>query len=91
MITRKITYKGNFNLETIGVIFDITRKIEITGQVKAQGPSEVVLNLEGDPSMIKLVQHMVERKVKTAITGKTIEQMPFQYYVGVVFLPQSST
>ncbi|MBA2405915.1 MAG: hypothetical protein H0V66_14155 [Bdellovibrionales bacterium] len=87
MIARKITYQGHFNPETLGVIYDITRKIEITGQVKAQGTEEVVLNLEGDPSMIKLVQHMVERKVKAAITGKTVEQIPYQYYVGVTFLP----
>ena len=87
MIARKITYQGNFNPEIVGVIFDITRKIEITGQVKVQGSREVVLNLEGDPSMIKLVQHMVERKVKTAITGKTIEQIPYQYYIGMTFLP----
>ena len=87
MIARKITYKGNFDSEILGVIFDITRKIEITGQVKAEGSSEVVLNLEGDPSMIKLVQHVIERsKAKTAITGKTIEQIPYQYYVGVTFL-----
>ncbi len=86
MIARKITYKGNFNTATIGDIYDITRKIEITGQVKAEGSGEVVLNLEGDPSMIKLVQHMVEKKVKTAITGKTVEQIPYQYYVGLTFL-----
>jgi hypothetical protein len=86
MIARKITYKGNFNSETIGTIYDITRKIEITGQVLAQGNQEVVLNLEGDPSMIKLVQHMVEHKVKKAITGKTVEQIPYQYFVGVTFL-----
>jgi len=87
MIARKITYKGNFNPETLGTIYDITRKIEITGEVKSQGPQEVVLNLEGDPSMISLVQHMVERKVKTAITSKTVEQIPYQYFVGVTFLP----
>ena len=87
MIARKITYKGHFNLEAIGVIYDITRKQEITGQVKAQGPEEVVLNLEGDAAMIKLVQHMVEHKMKKTITGKTVEQIPFQYYVGVIFLP----
>jgi len=86
MIARKITYKGNFNPETVGIIYDITRKIEITGQVKAQSETEVVLNLEGDPSMIKLVQHMVERKVKKAITSKTIEQIPYQYFAGVTFL-----
>lgn len=86
MIARKITYKGNFNPELAGTIYDITRKIEITGQVLAQGNQEVVLNLEGDPSMIKLVQHMVEHKVKKAITGKTVEQIPYQYYVGVTFL-----
>lgn len=86
MIARKITYHGNFNPEIVGTIFDITRKIEITGQVKAQGSQEVVLNLEGDASMIKLVQHMVERKVKTAITNKTIEQIPYQNFVGLTFL-----
>lgn len=86
MIARKITYKGTFTPETVGTIYDITRKIEITGQVKALGHQEVVLNLEGDPSMIKLVQHMVERKVKTAITEKKVEQIPFQYYVGLTYL-----
>lgn len=86
MIARKITYKGNFDSETLGTIFDITRKIEITGQVRP-GPQEVVLNLEGDPSMVKLVQHVIERKVKKAIIGKTIEQIPFQYYQGVIYLP----
>ncbi len=87
MIARKITYKGNFNSECIGTIIDITRKIEITGEVKPNGSNEVILNLEGDPSMIKLVQHQIERKVKSAITGKTIEQIPYQYYSGLKFLP----
>jgi hypothetical protein len=86
MIARTITYKGNFDSETVGLIYDITRKIDITGQVKAQGSQEVVLNLEGDPSMIKLVQHMIEHKVKSAITGKTVDQIPFQYYTGITFL-----
>jgi hypothetical protein len=86
MIARKITYKGNFDPEIVGLIYDITRKIDITGELKADGTKEVVLNLEGDPSMIKLVQHMVEHKVKTAITGKTVEQIPFQYYTGITFL-----
>ena len=86
MIARTITYKGNFDPETVGIIYDITRKIDITGQVKAQGSKEVVLNLEGDPSMIKLVQHLIEHKVKTAITGKTVDQIPFQYYTGITFL-----
>ncbi len=86
MIARKITYKGTFTPEILGTIYDITRKIEITGQVKAHGAQEVVLNLEGDPSMIKLVQHMVENKVKTAIKEKSVEQIPFQYFVGLTYL-----
>jgi len=87
MIARKITYKGNFNQESISAIFDITRKIEITGEVKANGISEVVLNLEGDPSMIKLIQHKIERSgVKAFISDKSIEQIPFQYFKGILFL-----
>ena len=87
MIARKITYKGSFNSEIVSTIFDITRKIEITGEVRPVGSQEVILNLEGDPSMIKLIQHQIERKVKNAITGKTIEQIPYQYYSGINFLP----
>ena len=84
MIARKITYRGTFNDKNIGEIFDITRKNEITGQVKKVSDSEVELNLEGDPSMIKLIQHQIERKVKVA--DKTVVQIPYQNYVGVTFL-----
>lgn len=87
MIARKITYRGTFNDETLGDIFNITRDKEITGQVKKVNDQEVVLNLEGDPSQIKLIQHQIERKVKTAIKNKSIEQIPFQYFVGVTYLP----
>lgn len=86
MIARRITYVGNFNQQAVVDMYDITRKTEITGQVKATGTTEVVLNLEGDPSMIKLIQHQIERKVKKAITGKTVEQLPYQNFVGVTFL-----
>jgi acylphosphatase len=85
MIARKITYRGNFNEETIGEMFDITRKNEITGVVKKNSDKEVELLLEGDPSMIKLIQHQIERKVKTAISDKSIEKQEFHYYVGVQF------
>lgn len=85
MIARKIIYRGNFNDEIAGTIFDITRKNEITGIVKKNNDKEVELLLEGDPSMIKLIQHQIERKVKTAIYEKTVEPMPYQYYVGVQF------
>jgi hypothetical protein len=87
MIARKITYRGNFDEKTISAMYDITRKTEITGQVSTPSPNEVVLNLEGDPSMLQLVQHQIERKVKSSISGKTVEQIPYQYYVGVTFLP----
>lgn len=86
MIARKITYRGNFNDEAIGDMFDITRKNEITGQVRKVSYQEVELNLEGDPSMIKLIQHQIERKVKPHITDKVVTQLPFQYFVGVTFL-----
>lgn len=86
MIARKIIYKGNFTKQVVSDIFDITRKIEITGEVKPLGTQEIVLMLEGDPSMIKLVQHQIERKVKPNITGKTVEQIPYQYFNGVTLL-----
>jgi hypothetical protein len=87
MIARKVTYRGNFNQQAVAEIFDIARKTEITGQVKSTSPNEVVLNLEGDPSMLKLLQHQIERKVKSSITDKTVEQIPYQYYVGFTYLP----
>lgn len=86
MISRKITYRGKFNQEEVGMIYDITRKNEITGQVVSVSPEVVELNLEGDAAMIKLIQHMIERKVKTAISGKSVEPVPYQYYKGVVLL-----
>lgn len=86
MIARKITYRGNFNQNALGEIYDIARKNEITGQVKKVSDQEVELNLEGDAAQIKLIQHQIERKVKSSITNKTIVQIPYQYYVGVTFL-----
>lgn len=86
MIARKITYRGNFDQASVAAIYDITRKTEITGEVRSQSESEVILNLEGDPSMIKLIQHQVERKVKTAIKEKTVEPIPYQNYIGVTFI-----
>lgn len=86
MITRKITYHGNFNQEAVALMFDITRKNEITGELKALSEKEVVLNLEGDPSVIKLIQHQIDRKVKAFITDKIIAQMPIQHYRGMTLL-----
>jgi acylphosphatase len=86
MIARKITYQGNFDQEAVANIYDIARKTEITGNVKKISDQAVELNLEGDPSQIKLIQHQVERKVKRSITNKTVEQIPFQYFVGINFL-----
>ncbi len=86
MIARKIVYRGNFTEEALAQIFDITRKNEITGQVKATSAEEVELSLEGDPAVIKLIQHQIDRKVKDHITERTVTPMSFQYYRGVVFL-----
>ncbi|HXH76334.1 MAG TPA: hypothetical protein VNJ08_15290 [Bacteriovoracaceae bacterium] len=86
MITRKITYHGNFNSDAVSLMYDITRKTEITGEVKPIGPKEVQLNLEGDPAVIKLIQHQIDRKVKEFITDKIVTQMPIQHYRGVTLL-----
>ncbi len=86
MIARRIIYKGNFDQNSLGMIYDVTRHNEITGQVKMVSSNEIVLNLEGDPSFIKLIQHQIERKAKGFITGKTVEPMPYQRYVGVTLL-----
>lgn len=87
MIARKIIYRGSFNDEAVGAMFDITRKNEITGIVKRISEGQVELDLEGDPSMIKLIQHQIERKVKAAIKDKAVEQIPYQYYTGVTYVP----
>ncbi len=86
MIARRITYKGNFNEEALSIIFDITRKTEITGQVKMMSESEIVLNLEGDAAYIKLLQHRIDRAAKPFITSRMVEQIPYQRYVGVTLL-----
>ncbi len=86
MIARKITYQGNFTTDDVATIFDITRKIEITGEVKTINNQEIVLNLEGDPSMIALLQHQIDRKMKKAIKGKTVAPLTFHYYKGLTFL-----
>lgn len=86
MIARKILYKGNFSPEMVGAIYDITRKNEITGQVKAQAPGQVELLLEGDAAQIKLIQHQIEHKMKSSISEKAVEPIPYQYYKGVVLL-----
>jgi hypothetical protein len=86
MISKKITYQGNFGPEAIALIYDITRKNEITGFVKVVSDKQVELDLEGDASVIKLIQHQIDRKVKTAITGKTVDPMPYQNYKGIILI-----
>ncbi len=86
MIARKITYKGNFNQDALSIIFDIARKSEITGQVKMVSDHEIVLNLEGDPSFIKLLQHRIDRSAKAFISEKIVEPIPYQRYVGITLL-----
>ena len=84
MIARKITYLGKFTDELAGEVFDITRKNEITGVIKKVNEREIELSLEGDPSQIKLIQHQIERKVKSYIQNKNVEQIPYQYYQGII-------
>ncbi len=86
MIARRITYKGNFNEEALLIIYDLTRKTEITGQVKMMNEREIVLNLEGDAAYIKLLQHRIDRAAKSYISERLVEQIPYQRYVGVTLL-----
>jgi acylphosphatase len=86
MIARKITYIGHFNQEALAIMYDITRKTEITGQVQALGDNQIELNLEGDASMIKLIQHQIERRVKSFIKDKTVTPIPYHNYIGVTLL-----
>jgi len=83
MIARKITYTGSLDMAAAETIYDIVRNIEITGEVHFSAPGKVVLDLEGDPSMIKLVQHQVERRVD-GLT-KSVDQIPFRNYQGLDF------
>ena len=67
MICRKIIYRGQFDEQSATQIFDITRRNEISGEVKFLSPQEIQLNLEGDPSFIKLIQHQIEHLLKGKI------------------------
>lgn len=87
MIARKIIYSGNIDLKSALAVYDITRKIEITGEVEyISKDNSVELRLEGDPSMIKLVQHQVERKIPGAIKNKQVTLLPFHNYQTVNFI-----
>jgi hypothetical protein len=87
MIARKIFYKGLFQEQEAETIYDITRKNEITGIVKYNAEG-IELLLEGDPSMIKLIQHQIERRVSKAAQAqvKQITQIPYQNYEGIDFI-----
>lgn len=86
MICRKIEYRGQFNDQVTGEIFDIVRKIEISGVVTKKSSEVVELLLQGDPSMIKLAMHKIEHKVKTAIKDKVITPMSYQNISGIDFV-----
>jgi len=86
MIARKITYRGNFDQASIGAIYDVARKSEITGRIKPISPQEIELSLEGDAAVIKLILHQIERRVEVAFTDKSVVQIPFQNYVGITLL-----
>jgi hypothetical protein len=85
MICRKIDYFGTFDDAAAGVIFDIVRKVEITGVVTKKSAECIELLLQGDPSMIKLAQHQIEHRVKSLIKNKDISTVPFQNLDGIVF------
>jgi hypothetical protein len=86
MIARKIVYHGELDQKAMEVMFDITRRNEITGEVKLLSPGKVELDLEGDPSMIKLIQHQIERRMKAQIKSKDVTPIPFRYYQGLALI-----
>ena len=86
MITRKITYLGRLDAAAAETVFDLARRIEITGEIKFVTPNKLELDLEGDPSMIKLVQHQVERKLKSLVESKEVITMPYRNYRGLDLL-----
>jgi hypothetical protein len=83
MIARKITYTGPLDVSAAESIYDIVRKIEITGEIHFTTPGTIELDLEGDPSMIKLIQHQVESKLKGL--QKSVIPSPFKNYQGLDF------
>lgn len=80
MIARKIVYKGQLDAVATERIYEIARRKEITGEVKFVTPNQVELDLEGDPAVIKLLQHQIERGVKGLIQDKSVTPNPFRYY-----------
>lgn len=86
MICRKITYRGNFDDRSAAQIFDITRRNEISGEVIFSSKQEIQLNLEGDPSFIKLIQHQIEKSLKNSISHKEVNSLPYQNYSGINFI-----
>jgi hypothetical protein len=82
MIARKIIYKGNLGQNELELVFDISRKIEITGEIRLD-LKNIELNLEGDASMIKLIEHQIERKLGDLIQGKEITAIPYKMYEGL--------
>jgi hypothetical protein len=86
MICRKIVYRGSFDDLSAAQVYDITRKNEISGEVIYQSPQEILLNLEGDPSFIKLIQHQIEKKLQNKISHKEVIQLPYQQYSGIIFI-----
>lgn len=86
MIARKITYLGQLDAAAAETVFAIARRIEITGEIKYVGPDKIELDLEGDPSMIKLVQHQVERELKSLVKHKEVASLPYRNYTGLDLL-----
>lgn len=62
-IIKKNVYTYAIQNAEVEAIYDMVRKIEIQGQVNFLKNGSIELLLEGDPSMIKLIQHLVKRKV----------------------------
>lgn len=87
MICKKIIYKGNFNQKILEKVYDITRKNEITGEIRNLNSKEIHLNLEGDPSFIKLIQHQIENEISKSITEKTVSHLDYQNFKGLSFYP----
>lgn len=86
MICRQLTYKGNFSSSNLEQFYKIARRIELAAVIKKINDQTVELVVEGDPSMIKLLQHQIERSLKDVIIEKQIISIPFRHISGINFI-----
>jgi len=89
MISRKIQYSGNFTKENTNLLYEIIRNIDLKGELHHLGPNSIELRLEGDPSMIKLLEHQIQNRLQNNIEEKVVTPIPFKHYKGLSYFINS--